>query len=166
VSVDVAGVCGGRGRATLETDWRQRDAERAQHSTRERASIRDETTAQCRPSCGLPCLRARQALKSVPSQGGAVGARSPHGYIIITLPPQLRKGSPYMKRPSLSSTNHAWRHIGHGKLLAVGVHWRVGTRDVDAGRALSCGFSLLPPSPVTILLPAPPVCLTSLREEG
>ena len=42
----------------------------------------------------------------------------------------------------------------------------MGTRDVDAGRALSCGFSLLPPSPVAILLPAPPVCLTSLREEG
>ena len=93
-------------------------------------------------------------------KGGAVA--SPHHHHLFFS--QLPKGTEDLKRPSLSRLFHPpiteAIPLGHGESNRR-CTLQVETRDVAAAESASlldcCGFLRLPPSPVSILLPAPPV---------
>lgn len=99
---------------------------------------------------------ARSLARSVPRQGEAQWPA--HIIIHHLFFFQLPKGTEYLKRPSLSRLFHPpiteAIPLGHGESNRR-CTLQVETRDVAALKALTCGFFPLPPSPVSILLPAP-----------
>ena len=111
---------------------------------------------------------APSLARSVPRQGGAAASPYHHRLSAAEGHARARQSTPDLKRPSLSRLLHppiiACVALGHGESNRRRT-LQAEARDVAAAKSSPlldcCGFLRLPPSPVSILLPAPPVFYVS-----